>query len=210
MAARRVSQAIAADSSNVEIYLAAMALYRVSGHPRHEAALGEMLVNRIETDARFRRLGRRERAAIYAETAYAHWSAGSRNLARRCYETAYSLTPDDPVLMNNLGYFYADTGLDLTRALQLTQRAVRRNPDSGIFLDSLGWALFKSGRHGRALETLRKAVALEPDSGEIRFHVGAAYAKTGAKVSAVIELNKALILDASLSEARRLLRNLNQ
>lgn len=207
-AARCISRAIAAEPSNVETYLGAVTLYRITGHHREEAALAELMISRAESKAGFPSLGRKERASLYAEAAYAHWSAGNLKMARRRYETAYKLTPTDPLLNNNLGYFYADTGLDLRRALQLTQAAVDADPHSGIFLDSLGWALFKTGKPGKALHFLRRAAELEPDSAEIRFHLGAAYARLGNAQSATVELKKALLLDGSLTDARLLLRNL--
>jgi predicted Zn-dependent protease len=81
--------------------------------------------------------------------------------------------PDDPLLMNALGYTLADHSLDLGRAETLIHKALTATPDSPAVLDSLGWVRFREGDAKGALPELQHAYALEHDS-DIAAHWGEA------------------------------------
>lgn len=121
---------------------------------------------------------------------------------------ALSLSPQSPDLLNALGWFYADNGIELDQALKLTRKATRLAPDSAAIVDSLGWAYYKLGNYGDGVATLRHAVELDPERPELRYHLGAAYLKHGCNLQAFIELNKALLLKPSMPEPRNLLKRL--
>lgn len=86
--------------------------------------------------------------------------------------------PDDPVLMNALGYTLADHSLDLGRAEGLIHKALSATPDSPAVLDSLGWVRFRQGDAKGALPELEHAYSLEHDS-DIAAHWGEALWASG-------------------------------
>lgn len=125
-------------------------------------------------------------------------------------EIALEMSPDDPVILNGLGYAYAESGLRLDRALELTRRAVKASPHDSAFIDSLGWTYYKLGRGRDALRELRRAVNLCPTNAELRYHLGAIYALLGKNVEAAIELKKSLAIDPGYAEARILLNGISR
>lgn len=92
-------------------------------------------------------------------------------------ETAIKLDPHHADALNYLGYSYADRGIRIEQAISLTKQAVALKPDNGYYVDSLGWAFFKSGRLAEALVELKRAAALVGDDPVIYEHLGDIYAK---------------------------------
>jgi len=95
----------------------------------------------------------------------------------RAMETAIKLDPHHADALNYLGYSYADRGIKIDQALSLTKQAVALKPDNGYYVDSLGWAFFKSGQLAEALVELKRAAALVGDDPVIYEHLGDIYAK---------------------------------
>jgi tetratricopeptide (TPR) repeat protein len=79
--------------------------------------------------------------------------------------------PDDPVLMNALGYTLADHNMDLSRADGLIHKALLLTPDSPAVLDSLGWVRYREGDAKGAVPQLEHAYSLEHDA-DIAAHWG--------------------------------------
>lgn len=90
-------------------------------------------------------------------------------------ETAIAQNPNDAFALNYLGYWWADQGRNLEQAIALIERAVRLRPDSGYFVDSLGWVHFRLGDADKAVGLLEQATALEPSDFEIIGHLGDVY-----------------------------------
>ncbi|HMS83107.1 MAG TPA: tetratricopeptide repeat protein [Nitrospira sp.] len=90
-------------------------------------------------------------------------------------ETALSLDPHHADALNYLGYSYADRGIKIDQALSLTKRAVALKPENGYYIDSLGWAFYKSGMLTEALTEIRKAVTMVGDDPVIYEHLGDIY-----------------------------------
>ena len=95
----------------------------------------------------------------------------------RAMETAIKLDPHHADALNYLGYSYAERGIRMDQALSLTKQAVALKPDNGYYVDSLGWAFFKSGQLAEALVELKRAAALVGDDPVIYEHLGDIYAK---------------------------------
>ncbi len=95
----------------------------------------------------------------------------------RAMETAIRLDPHHADALNYLGYSYADRGIRIDQALSLTKQAVALKPENGYYIDSLGWAFFKSGLLAEALAELKRAAALVGDDPVIYEHLGDIYAK---------------------------------
>ncbi len=117
---------------------------------------------------------------------------GKPKEAMAALELAYKLSPSDPMLANNLGYMYANKGMNLARAEQMIRLAAASRPDSHAFEDSLGWVYYKQGRIGEAgfvfnqlLTQLALGTAdgddleINPDDPEIFDHAGDVYYRLG-------------------------------
>jgi tetratricopeptide (TPR) repeat protein len=95
----------------------------------------------------------------------------------RVMEIALQLDPHHADTLNYLGYSYAERGIKIDQALSLTKQAVALKPENGYYVDSLGWAFFKSGLLSEALAEIKRAVALVGDDPVIFEHLGDIYAK---------------------------------
>ena len=95
----------------------------------------------------------------------------------RAMETTLSLDPHHADALNYLGYSYAERGIKINEALSLTKQAVALKPDNGYYIDSLGWAYYKSGLIAEALAEIKRAVALVGDDPVIYEHLGEIYFK---------------------------------
>jgi Flp pilus assembly protein TadD len=95
----------------------------------------------------------------------------------RVMETAIKLDPHHADALNYLGYSYAERGVKIDEALSLTKRAVALKPSNGYYIDSLAWALYKSGLFNEALTEIKRAVALAGDDPVLYEHLGDIYAK---------------------------------
>lgn len=93
------------------------------------------------------------------------------------YERALAGTPDDPLILNNLAWTYAEEGQRLSYALNLSMRAVKRDAESSVYLDTYAELLHLLGRHAHAMAIMRQALALEPTAGEHRAYLEGQMAK---------------------------------
>ena len=118
------------------------------------------------------------------------WPRAEADLLR-----ALELSPDQPYVLNYLGYTWADQGRNLDRAKAMLLRATELRPQDGNIADSLGWALFRVGDLRGAVTWLEKAVELEPRSSVINDHLGDAYWAAGRQREARFQWRRALNLD---------------
>ena len=97
---------------------------------------------------------------------------------------ALKLFPDQPHVLNYLGYSWIDQGLNLDEGMRMIRRAVEQRPDDGYIVDSLGWAYYRLGNYEDAVKHLDRAVELKPDDPTINDHLGDAYWKVGRVLEA--------------------------
>ncbi len=88
--------------------------------------------------------------------------------------------PEDPNLLNALGYTLLEYEGPLDEARRYLEKAIRLKPDDPAVLDSYGWLQYKLGDPTRALEYLRRAYAENPDL-EIAYHLGEVYWALGRR-----------------------------
>jgi tetratricopeptide (TPR) repeat protein len=110
------------------------------------------------------------------------------------FKEALSLSPDETLVLNYLGYSWIDQGRNLKQAMDYIRKAVKLKPDDGYYVDSLGWAYFRLGNLQAAVETLERAVELKPDDPIINDHLGDAYWRVGRKLEAKYQWQQALTL----------------
>ncbi|MDO9223473.1 MAG: tetratricopeptide repeat protein [Caulobacter sp.] len=115
--------------------------------------------------------------------------------AERDLRAALASEPNEPELLNFLGYSWIDRGERLAEALDMVKRAVAASPQSGAVVDSLGWAYYRLGDYRNAVEQLEKAVLLEPADAEINNHLGDAYWRVGRRIEAEFQWKRVLSLD---------------
>ena len=127
------------------------------------------------------------------------WSEAEADL-----RAALSLEPNQPDVLNYLGYSLVDRGQKLDEAFPMIRRAVALRPDSGHIVDSLGWAYFRLGQYEAAVGELEKAVVLEPGDPTINDHLGDAYWMVGRRREAGYQWQRALSLDPAEDDAARI------
>ena len=93
------------------------------------------------------------------------------------YERALAGAPDDPLILNNLAWTYAEEGLRLSYALNLSMRAVKLDAENPVYLDTYAELLHLLGRNAHAVAIMRQALALEPTDGEHRAYLEGQMAK---------------------------------
>jgi tetratricopeptide (TPR) repeat protein len=92
---------------------------------------------------------------------------------------ALQLFPDQPHVLNYLGYSWVDKGMNLDEGMGMIKRAVEQRADDGYIVDSLGWAYYRIGKYDDAVKELDRAVELKPEDPTINDHLGDAYWKVG-------------------------------
>ncbi|CAN7417807.1 tetratricopeptide repeat protein [Mesorhizobium amorphae] len=107
------------------------------------------------------------------------------------FRKALELLPDQPQVLNYLGYSWVDMNMNLKEGLAMIQKAVDLRPSDGYIVDSLGWAYFRLGRFDDAVREMERAVSLKPEDPVLNDHLGDAYWRVGRKLEATFQWNQA-------------------
>lgn len=129
--------------------------------------------------------------------------AGQWPEAKAALEAAYRLAPDQPVVLNYLGYAQLERRENMEEAERLIREASRLQPDDAAITDSLGWALYLKGEVPKAIPILERAAQGEPADPAINEHLGDAYYSMGRRFEARYAW-KAALLHAEEEDAVRL------
>jgi tetratricopeptide (TPR) repeat protein len=130
-----------------------------------------------------------------------NWPAAEADLVR-----SLELSPDQPIILNYLGYSWVDQGKNLKQAMGYITKAVKLKPDDGYFVDSLGWAFFRLGDYKQAANYLERAVELRPEDPTINDHLGDALWRVGRTQEARFQWDQALILKPEPEEVDKIRR----
>lgn len=114
--------------------------------------------------------------------------------AEQDFTKALELNPEQPYVLNYLGYSWVDQGLNLDKARKMIERAVELRPNDGYIVDSLGWVLYRLKDYEGAVEKLERAAELRPQDPTINDHLGDAYWRVGRKNEARFQWQRALVL----------------
>ena len=128
---------------------------------------------------------------LYAR-AIAHERLDRWELAEADFRAALVLNPNQPQVLNYLGYSLVEKQVNLDEALNMIERAVAAQPDRGFIVDSLGWALFRLGRYSEAVVHMENAVALMPVDPVVNDHLGDVYWSVGRIREAEFQWSRAL------------------
>lgn len=129
---------------------------------------------------------------IYFARAVSEEGAKNWNAAEVDLKKALQLAPNEPSVLNYLGYSYVDQNRNIAEALAMLEKAQSLKPTDGYIADSVGWAYFKLGRFADAAKTLESAVELIPGDSTINDHLGDAYWRVGRKLEAKFQWSHAL------------------
>lgn len=127
------------------------------------------------------------------------WPAAETDLKR-----ALALSPEQPLVLNYLGYSWIDQGRNMKEGMKLIEKAVQLKPDDGYIVDSLGWAHFKRGNYKEAVKYLERAVEIKPDDPTLNDHLGDAYWQVGREREARFQWSQALTLSPEPEEIEKI------
>ena len=108
------------------------------------------------------------------------------------FRKALELNPEQPQVLNYLGYSLVEKQVKLDEALGMIERAVAARPDSGYIVDSLGWVLFRLGRYEEAVGHMERATELMPIDPIVNDHLGDVYWSVGRYLEAEFQWKRAL------------------
>jgi len=158
--------------------------------------------------------------ALVKQPAKRHWSLFySRGT---CYERlkewppaeadlkkALKLYPDQPMVLNYLGYSWVDQNHHLKEGMSLIEKAVALKPDDGYIVDSLGWAHYKLGDFKEAVRFLERAVELKPEDPVLNDHLGDALWRVGREREARFQWDQALTLEPEPDQVEKIKKKLS-
>jgi len=184
-AMRLAAEAVAADPSDRDAAITQADLLRVNDRYAEAATVLNKLIADEGDKPDWRLLYMR---GVALERS-GRWPDAEKDLTR-----ALAQQPDEPELLNYLGYSWIDRGERLDQALDMVRRASEADPQSGAMVDSLGWAYFRLGEYNKAVDKLERAVELEPADPEINNHLGDAYWRVGRRTEAKFQWERVLTL----------------
>ena len=113
--------------------------------------------------------------------------------AREALKQGLQIAPQQPLLLNFMGYAKLERGEDLDNAEAMIRKASELAPDDASITDSLGWAQFKRGKVDEAIATLQRAAEKDPDQAEIQEHLGDALYTSGQRFQARFAWSASLV-----------------
>lgn len=125
-------------------------------------------------------------------------------------QQALTLEPDQPYLLNYLGYTWVDRGENVEEGKKLLERAASLRPRDGAIIDSLGWAYYRLKDYPRALTLLERAVELKPGDSTVNDHLGDVYWQVGRKLEAKFQWERALKLGPDAAALDAVKRKIDQ
>lgn len=130
--------------------------------------------------------------ALFYTRGMSYERAGKWAQAEQDFKRALEMKPNQPLVLNYLGYSWIERGENLDKALEMVRKAVKLQPDDGYITDSLGWGLYKLGRYKEAVKYLQKAVELRAVDPVITDHYADALWRSGRKTEARFQWRRAI------------------
>ena len=168
-------------------------------HDKFGDAIGiyQKIIDRIEKPQRFH-------WNLYYRLGIAYERTKQWPKAEETFRKALELYPDQPSVLNYLGYSWVDQSQNLQEGLDMIRKAVELQPNDGYMVDSLGWAYYRLKRFQEAVVELERAVELRPGDPTINDHLGDAYWRANRKLEATFQWNHALALDPPEADIPRI------
>ncbi|WP_386680121.1 tetratricopeptide repeat protein [Loktanella sp. R86503] len=144
------------------------------------------------------------RWVVYYTRAIVAHDIGDWDQAEADFRAALAINPDQAQVLNYLGYSLVERGEKLDEALEMIERAVADEPESGAIVDSLGWVYFQLGRYDEAIAPLERAAVLEATDPIVNDHLGDAYWAVGREREARFQWLRAQSFDPEEKLAERI------
>lgn len=129
--------------------------------------------------------------------------------AEQDFLAALELEPEQPLVLNYLGYSWVEQGVNFGRAREMIETAIEARPRDGFIIDSMGWVLYQVGDYREAVRQLERAIVLEPGDPVINDHLGDAYWLVGREAEARFQWDRALGAEPEDDLRQTLLEKLN-
>lgn len=192
-----LAAAVETDPDEYRGYLALGGVYASLKEYEDAAALYERAIAHIDTsDSTF--------WPLYYRMGIAYERIKQWDKAEAAFKHALELSPDQPDVLNYLGYSWIDMNINLDEGLEMIRKAVERRPRDGYIVDSLGWVYYRLGRFEEAVTELEKATDLRPRDAIINDHLGDAYWRVGRKLEATYQWEQALGMEIEPADAARI------
>lgn len=146
---------------------------------------------------------------LYYSRGIARERTGAWEGAEADFRLALEMSPEQPLVLNYLGYSLVERREKLDEALAMIEQAAANRPRDGFITDSLGWVFYRLGRYEEAVEPMERAVELEPTDPVINDHLGDVYWMVGRRLEARFQWQRALSFDPEPEEAARIRRKLD-
>ena len=175
-----LSRLLIAEGRLAEAEIALSAAVRIQpDDPQLVLTLGDCQLRQGSAERAARTFDRALTAGVISavDIALTYYKRQRPDRAIEYYERALAGAPDDPLILNNLAWTYAEEGQRLSYALNLSMRAVKLDAESSVYLDTYAELLYLLGRHAHAMAIMRQALALEPTAGEHRAYLEGQMAK---------------------------------
>ena len=179
---------------------AIMALGNIQRERKHYAECADVYGKGIATIAK----PERSNWTIFYFRGICYERAKQWDSAEADLKKALELYPDQPHVLNYLGYSWIDQGINLDEGMRMIKRSVEQRPDDGYIVDSLGWAYFRIGNYDEAVKHLERAVELKPVDPTINDHLGDAYWKVGRTLEAKFQWSHARDLKPEPDELKKI------
>ncbi|BCP52622.1 hypothetical protein K32_12390 [Kaistia sp. 32K] len=200
-AAKRLKRLIAVNPRDIDALTTLATIHRTGKRYAEAAAMYTKAIDSITDD-------HARNALIYFFRGIAYERAQQWDKAEPDFLKALEIQPDEPQVLNYLGYSWIDRGLNLERATDMIKKAVELRPNDGYIVDSLGWAYYKQGKYDEAVGQLERAISLKADDATINDHLGDAYWKVGRKLEATFQWAHARDLNPEPEDKERILAKL--
>jgi tetratricopeptide (TPR) repeat protein len=185
-AKKHLQELIDADPADLRSYLALGSVLSDAKDYRAMATLYDKAVGVIGS------VPTRNHWSVFFQRGIAYERLKEWDKAEPNFRKALELNPDQPQVLNYLGYSWVDMNRNLDEGLDMIRKAVSLKPDDGYIVDSLGWAYYRLGRFDDAVAELERAAELKAGDPTINDHLGDAYWRVGRKLEATFQWNRAL------------------
>ncbi|MEQ9239805.1 tetratricopeptide repeat protein [Roseovarius indicus] len=167
------------------VHVAAGDLYRQLEKFDQATAAYDRALEQYSSDAE-------EQWFVHYARAICHERLGQWEKAEYDFRRALELNPEQPQVLNYLGYSLVEKQIKLDEALDMIERAVAKQPNSGYIVDSLGWVLYRLGRYDEAVGHMERAAELMPVDPVVNDHLGDVLWAVGRKNEAEFQWKRAL------------------
>ena len=141
---------------------------------------------------------------LYYSRGIALERSGGWERAEKDFLKALEFEPEQPYVLNYLGYSWVERGKNLDQAQAMIERAVKQRQNDGYIVDSMGWVLYRLGKYEDAVQHLERAVQLRPQDPVINDHLGDAYWRVGRKHEARFQWHRAISFKPSDEEKAKI------